>query len=100
MTIEPFYFSLILAIGVHLVGTIWWAATVNSKMLDIEKRMTAMEVEQRQQDRTLSSMAASVARMEERTVTLLDAVTRVENRIEMVSRPATTAHRGDGSNRA
>lgn len=74
--------GVIAALLVQAAGTVWWAATLSGKVMQLESRFTDLEDEQREQDRSLASINSLMARMDERTASILLTMERVEKRLD------------------
>lgn len=79
MSVE--YLGLIFTILVQAAGSIWWAATLHGKVSTLERRLGGLEKDQRQQDLALAKIEATLARLDERSSQIVDAVNRLETRL-------------------
>lgn len=84
------------ALVVQAAGTVWWAATLNSKVesLDskvggLEDRFSYIEDEQRGQDKALASMNTLMARLDERTEAMVKTMDRLEKRLDITQQVST-----------
>lgn len=93
MTLEPQYVGLVIVIITNFLASIWWAATINNKMTEMEKRAITMENEQRTradslsseqktQDKMLSAIATIQARQDERLSAIQATLIRVEKQLD------------------
>jgi len=67
--------GLILTIIIQSVSMVWWASGVDRRVSQLEKDIVPV-----------SAVAVSVARLEERTEGIGDAMRRIERRLEMEQR--------------
>jgi len=77
------------ALVVQAAGTVWWAATLNSKVESLygkvdglEDRFSSIEDEQRAQDKALASINTLMARLDERTEAMVKTMDRLEKRFD------------------
>lgn len=77
------------ALAVQAAGTVWWAATLNSKVENLsgkvdglEDRFGFIEDEQRAQDKALASINTLMARLDERTEAMVKTMDRLEKRLD------------------
>jgi uncharacterized coiled-coil protein SlyX len=81
--------GMVCALIVQAAGTVWWAATLNNKVESLfgkvdglEDRFSNIEVEQRQQDKSLASINTLMARLDERTEAMVKTMDRMEKRFD------------------
>lgn len=84
------------ALVVQAAGTVWWAATLNSKVEslygkvdDLDDRFGTIEDEQRAQDKALASINTLMARLDERTEAMVKTMDRLEKRLDITQQVAT-----------
>lgn len=80
--LSPPVLSFLLALGVQIIGFIWWAARTASAVTDLSTRISAVESEQRSQDKSIGDMKVTMARLDERTQSIVDGLARVEKRLD------------------
>lgn len=73
--------GVIAALVIQAGGTVWWAATLNGKVSNLESRFDSIEKEQSAQDKTLSQINTTVARLDERTTSMVSTMDRLEKRL-------------------
>ncbi|CAB5220446.1 hypothetical protein UFOVP233_78 [uncultured Caudovirales phage] len=79
--------GVIAALVIQAAGTVWWAATLNGKVATLEERFDSIEGEQRAQDKLLSQINTTVARLDERTTAMVSTMDRLEKRLNLSVAP-------------
>ena len=89
MQLNVEFLSVISALIMQAVGTVWWAATINNKVVGLydradtwDDRFAAIEDEQRSQDRALTSIGHLMSRLDERSEQMVRTMERVERRLD------------------
>lgn len=82
--LNPATLGFLLALGVQVVSFIVWAAKTASAVSNLSTRIGAVENEQRSQDKSMSDMKTTMARMDERTKAIADGMSRVEKRLDNI----------------
>lgn len=74
--------TLLAGLMVQAAGTVWWAASLNGKVTNLEDRFGSIEDEQRAQDRALANINTLMARLDERTAQMVTTMDRLEKRLD------------------
>jgi len=73
--------AIIIALGIQFVGAIWWAAKMDARDGEQERRIGAIEVWQDGTQQQLQTMSERLARIDERLQLQVDLLKDIRNRV-------------------
>lgn len=75
------FWGLTLALLANVIASVWWAATITSKVNHIETQVGSQITDQRSSDRDMNEIKQALARIEERTNNTGLSVERFDHRL-------------------
>jgi|GEM_PF-5348014 len=73
----PQMIAMLVALAAQVGGFVWWASKIGEKVSEADRRLGAVETEQRSQERTLNQAQSTLARIDERTMSMVAALNRL-----------------------